>query len=50
MILALIACAFLCFLLAAVGVSVAALNLTALGLACWMLSLLVGAWQRGQLP
>ena len=33
--------AFLCFVFAAIGVASPRVNLTAAGLACWMLSLLI---------
>lgn len=36
--------AFACFVLAAFGVTAARVNLVAFGLACWVLTLLIGAW------
>jgi len=43
--LVLLLLAFLCFLLAAVGVR-SRINLVALGFACWVLSLLLSAFHR----
>jgi hypothetical protein len=40
----LLAIAFLCFVLAAFGVSAGPVNLIALGLACWILIPLMAAW------
>ena len=39
--------ALICFVLAAVGVAVSRLNLIALGLACWVASVLAGAYVVG---
>ena len=36
--------AFVCFVLAAIGVGLPRVNLLALGLACWVLTALIGAW------
>lgn len=37
---------FVCFVLAAISVPVPRVNLTAAGLACWILPALIAAWPR----
>ena len=44
--LLLLICAFVCFLLAAAGVSVRRVNFTALGLALWVLTLIIPSVTR----
>lgn len=46
LIVVLLLAAFIGFVLAAFGVAVSRINLIAAGLACWVLTLLVGVWPR----